>query len=189
MALAAAGLLLGLCFGTLAYAAGDELPAAGLFGSALLCLALLVLSYFQRSLERQVRRFDQENDELRTTRRQLDAENEELKQGNKELKQGNKELKQNNAELATTSAAMREQVQHLNRLHNDSVAMIRQLALYGDTCKDFGRELGGIALSLHETDDSLGLQAHELEKQVAALGAVARALSASASAGRLVSAL
>lgn len=160
--LALSALGVSLIFAGLAESAGEKTCSSGMFALAALSLLLAILAWFQRSLEKQISRFDQENDELRATKTRLDKENEELADTRRRLDQENKEL-----------AA---QVKNLNKLHNDSVAMIRQLAVYGDECREFGRELSGVATDLRETDDSLGLTAEELQKQVRALSAVAGAL-------------
>lgn len=136
--------------------AGGSIP---LFVCAALFLTLALLGWLQRGLEKQISRFDAENDQLEATRQNLDAENLELKAHVSELK---------------------AHVANLNKLHNESVRMIRQLAIYGDECKTFGRDLAAITHKLNETDDSLGLTADELRTQVEMLAAVAATLGKTA---------
>ena len=75
---------------------------------------------------------------------------------------------------------LKVQVCNLNELQVRSVKMIQNLALYGDQCEEFGRSLSTITGDLQETDNSLGLTAHEMKQQVKALSAVTNALQANA---------
>ena len=169
MAISGVGAVIALVFAVVSRA--DTGPGStGLFVCAVAFAILVILAWFQRSLERQVIAFSKENDRLVNSRKHLDAENEELKQTRTRLDAENEELKQSNDQLAV-------QVKNLNKLHDDSVKMIRQLALYGDECKNFNKELSGISHELKETDDSLGLTSDELQKQVTALSALTSALT------------
>lgn len=148
------------------------------------------------------RLLDVENEELKETRKLLDVENEELKETHKKLDAENEELAQSVAkindakeslskenrtlaisvkELETESEELKTQVANLNKLHNEGVNMIRQLATYGDSCREFGKDLKNVANDLKHTDDSLGLTAGELDKKVAALGQVIKTLEKSQS--------
>ena len=177
------GGLLSLVFALLAKSNDEGTGPTGLFIVTVVFLVLAVMSFFQRSLEKQIRRFDEENDELRETRSRLDEENQELKstrdrldQENKEFDAANRKYVASNETFTRQLAEQEENLQHLNKLHNDSVAMIRQLAMYGDECKDFGKDLKEISGDLKETDDSLGLSADELRPQTAAIKAATDAL-------------
>lgn len=199
--LCAAGALLSAACGIVARGGEPQAGAGGLFTAAALFVVLAIMAMFQRSLERQVLRFDEENDELRATRARLDQENLEFDAANRLLRAqvesagaenaafhaSNVRLAQNaqglEASLAAAAAQNAEQkkgLAHLNKLHNDSVAMIRQLALYGDECRSFGKDLKDVASELRETDDSLGLTAGELRQQAAAIQAATAALVAAA---------
>jgi len=145
----------------LVFGATTGCAPAPFFVLAATLAAIAVLAWFQRKIEHQISLFDRENRELVMTRVALDAENNELRDTRTALDAENEELKGH--------------VHNLQVLHNDSVAMIRQLATYGDECKEFGQELRGISSDLQETDDSLGLTAAEIQKQVAALAAVVAA--------------
>lgn len=191
MAVALVGLAVAVIF--FGIGRGEGADTMGYIVAGILFLALAVLAYFQRSIERQVIRLDQENDELRETRHRLDQENKEFDEANKRLAQTENEIESDLKELKkvleTERAAAAEklrrsekQLQNLNKLHNDSVAMIRQLALYGDECKDFGKDLREVSSDLRETDESLGLSADELSAQVRALSAVAETLKKSSGA-------
>ena len=183
LGIACVGLVVAIVFGSISKVAGDDVGAAGQLIGGIVFLTLGILSFFQRSIEAQVirlseenDRYSQENDELKETRTRLDQENKEYDAENKKLRATRTRLDEENREFDESNRALTEQVRNLNQLHNNSVKMIRQLALYGDECKNFGRELGDIKDGLAETDDSLGLTAEELKKQVDALSAVARAI-------------
>lgn len=215
MAASGIGLLIALVFAFIAKSDDEGTGSTGLFVSAAFFLVLLALAYFQRSLETQIMRFDEENDELRETRRGLDAENEELKATRTKLDAENEELRATRAQLDAENeelrgerrefeeeniklkkeretfhaenANLKKNVEHLNKLHNDSVAMIRQLAMYGDECKEFGKDLKEVASDLHHTDDSLGLSAEEIKKQTAAMAAAVETLTKAAAASKSAS--
>lgn len=126
---------------------------------------------------------DRENEELKSTRLKLDAENKELANSVVSINRTKEELAAENIDLASNVKALEDermalqtQVANLNKLHNEGVVMIRQLALYGDSCKHFGKDLKDVADNLHQTDDSLGLTAEELDKKIAALGQVVKTL-------------
>lgn len=189
LAVSLVGAVVALVFGATAGCA-----SAPFFVLAAMLAAVAVLAWFQRGIERQISKFGRENRELRETRAGLDAGNEELRKTRAALESENRELREmrvafgdENRELRETRAALdaenlelKGHVQNLQKLHNNSVNMIRQLAMYGDECKEFGQELRDISSDLQETDDSLGLTAAEIQKQVKALSAVVAATTRAA---------
>lgn len=158
------GLTLAAALISFAFGATASAGANRFFALAALMLVAALLAWFARSLDKQISRLSRENEELSGHVSRLDGENRELSGHVDRLDGENRELAGH--------------VQNLQKLHNDSVRMVRQLALYGDECREFGQNLRDISSNLHETDSSLGLTADELESQVAALKAIAGSLHA-----------
>lgn len=185
------GIILSILFGFFARANDDsDATEYSLYANAILFGIILIISWLYRSLEKQLSTFAEENDELRETgnkledtekelsktqdeiekikeelqetRNRLSIERQEFDQENDELRASLKRFDEENKELTT-------QVANLNKLHNKSVNMIQQLALYGDECKTFGKDLKDTASDLKHTDESLGLTSKEFTKKLVAL--------------------
>jgi len=170
MASAAAGLMVAL-----GQQAAGCLAALGWIQAAAFLL-LLGLAWRQRTVERQVNLFGAENDELRETRKQIDGEIGELREARQAIDAELDELREARTALDSENEELKHQVSRLNRLHNESVAMIQNLALYGDKCKQFGKELKTVSTALKQTDNSLGLTAEEFASLLPAFQAAAAAM-------------
>jgi septal ring factor EnvC (AmiA/AmiB activator) len=194
------GMGVALIFGLIAKGGNVDSLEYVLYGLSILFALLCGISYMYRSMERQLGLFSKENNELQKTREGLDQENDELKKSriaidkeNDELRETRIALDRENEELSSTTASLnvirddldaengelKVQVGNLNLLHNKSVDMMRQFALYGDDCKTLGHDLKDISSELKHTDDSLGLTADELDKKVKALDQIVTMLSQS----------
>lgn len=184
MGVSAIGAIIAVVFALMAKNGSEGTGSTGLFICAVVFAILLVMAWFQRSLERQILRFSEENDELRATRNRFDEENKEFDAANKELQKTRDRLDQENKELDAANDRHEKlidkqeaELKKLNKLYNDSVNMVRQLAMFGDECKELGHDLKDVAGDLKETDDSLGLTADELRKQTEAIAAATAALT------------
>lgn len=183
------GVAVSLIFAVVARGENEGTGATGLFVAAIIFGVAAVVAWFQRSLEKQIirlseenDRFGRENDELKDTRRRLDQENKEFDEANRINALENERLAKNNAELEAEVARLAKEAKNLNALYNQSVNMVRQLAMFGDECKTLGHDLRDVAGDLKDTDDSLGLTAEELSRQTAAIQAATAALTKVAAA-------
>jgi hypothetical protein len=169
MLVAVIGLVIAIAFSAINGRDTSTPGFTGFIACAVAFAVLVVMAWFQRSLERQILRFSAENDELKYTRERLDQENAEFDAANAKLVTANKQHEELIRQLEGD-------VTNLNVLYNESVNMVRQLALFGDDCKTLGHSLKEVAGDLKDTDDSLGLTADELRTQAAAISAATNAL-------------
>lgn len=169
MGIAAFGAAASLIFAVMAREQCAGAGATGLFVTAIIFAVALVVAWFQRTLEKQIVRLSIAND-------RYDQENKEFSEANRINALENDRLRRNNEELESEVDRLGVEAQNLNVLYNQSVNMVRQLALFGDECKTLGHDLKDVASDLKETDDSLGLTAGELERQTAAIRTATAAL-------------